>query len=74
MFDTNKFLELVETFRQQNPHWRYGQSLFNTLDLRYPSIADKVRGTDIDPYYASDDSQVITKFFEYVSKELNKNG
>jgi hypothetical protein len=70
----DKFLNLVDTFRLQNPQWRYGQSLFNTLDLRYPSIADKVRGTDIDPYYASDDSQVITKFFEYVSKELNKNG
>jgi len=67
MFDTNKFLELVETFRQQNPHWRYGQALFNTLDLRYPSIANMVRGSNVDPYYVNDDSEVIKQFFEYLA-------
>ena len=72
MIDLNKFLSWVEVYRQQNPQWRYGQALFNTLDLRYPSVADRVRGTDIDPYYIDDSNpnkqELLNKFFEYITQ------
>lgn len=64
--DVQKFLEKVETYRQQNPQWRYGQALFNTLSMHNPVIADMVRGSQFDPYYVEEDSTTINLFLEYI--------
>lgn len=32
--------------------WRLGQALFNHLDDVRPDLADAIRGTDNDPFYA----------------------
>jgi hypothetical protein len=37
--------------RQEPGEWRYGQALFNLLAMERPDIAEKVRGTTLDPFY-----------------------
>ena len=32
--------------------WRMGQTAFNTLQALRPELAEKYRGSDIDPFYA----------------------
>lgn len=41
-----------------HPDWRYGQSLFNALQMMDPPLAEKVRGTDADPFYRDDQNRV----------------
>ncbi len=36
--------------RAANGHERPGQALFNVLDEVYPDIADRMRGTSLDPF------------------------
>ena len=59
-------LELVAgRTRSENPDLRHGQSLFNALhDLR-PDLANKVRGTALDPFYGD---HVIPEFLSRVDK------
>ena len=35
----------------ENPAWRVGQSLFNTIYSLYPDYGNRIRGTVIDPYH-----------------------
>lgn len=35
-----------------NKDWRIGQAYFNTLVEARPDLAEKVRGTNLDPFYA----------------------
>lgn len=35
----------------RNPRWRSGQALFNALHELHPSIADRIRGSHVDPYF-----------------------
>ena len=35
----------------RNNRWRYGQAMFNNLVIVRPDLAEKVRGTDADPFY-----------------------
>lgn len=44
-----------------HPDWRAGQALFNALAATAPDLADKIRGTEFDPFY---DDAVIDKFWE----------
>jgi hypothetical protein len=34
--------------------WRYGQTCFNVFDSLYPELADKIRGTERDPFHNDD--------------------
>lgn len=36
------------------PNWRVGQTWFNVLDQQRPDLADKIRGTDLDPFHRDD--------------------
>ena len=39
--------EMLSTYKD----WRSGQALFNALYSLYPNVADKIRGSDYDPFY-----------------------
>ena len=53
------------------PEWRKGQAYFNYLYQLYPDVADKIRGTEFDPFYADhkkNPDEEINKFLDYISK------
>lgn len=59
-------LELVaERSQSDNPGLRHGQALFNALHDMRPHLANKVRGTAMDPF--GNDS-VISEFLKRVDK------
>lgn len=67
----NKFQEYlgaVSSAAVDNPTWREGQAYFNVLNRMYPDIADRIRGTVIDPFHAD---SIIPEFLEAVEKEVN---
>ena len=47
-----RFMVDVELNISMHPSWRYGQAVFNTLYEINPSLADSIRGSDVDPFYA----------------------
>jgi hypothetical protein len=46
---------------------RYGQIVFNTMHSLYPVVADKFRGTSIDPFHNDD---IVDEFIEKCFEEL----
>lgn len=60
----HQYLSLVIE-RPCPPDWRAGQYAFNTLrDLR-PDLAERVRGTALDPFHRDD---VLPAFLRYVAR------
>lgn len=51
--DIIQFWQVVEFTHHNNPNHRYGQTAFNVLSAQRPDLADKVRGTDVDPFYVT---------------------
>lgn len=49
------YVELVGE-RARHPEWRGGQLIFNHLSIHRPDLAERIRGTDLDPFY--DDSKI----------------
>jgi len=55
--------------KEKPRNWRYGQFLFNTLYDMYPEVANEIRGTDKDPFYADKATdERVQKFFKYLYK------
>lgn len=46
------YLEAVLIGSMQFINWRNGQVAFNTLAQMRPDLAEQVRGSDFDPFYA----------------------
>ena len=63
--DLKELDELVERNIKAFPMIRLGQSYFNCLYMKFPKIAEVVRGTEYDPFYM--DSR-IPLFKEYIKK------
>ena len=53
----------VEILLRKNPNLRRGQALFNALAEVNPNKADRIRGTDIDPFF---NNNRIKAFFQEV--------
>jgi len=49
----HKFYFDAVVIMNKNKHLRYGQVLFNHLADVRPDLSEKIRGTDIDPFYLS---------------------
>jgi hypothetical protein len=50
---------------------RYGQLLFNTLYEVRPELADKIRATDLDPFYVKDEdplNPVWDKLYQFLQE------
>lgn len=53
------------------PDWRIGQSYFNYLTMDYPDLANEIRGSEFDPYYAEhmdNPEERINKFLKYIQE------
>lgn len=48
----HEFWVKVDQHFAKNHDWRYGQSVFNVLLTYRPDLAEKIRGTDLDPFYS----------------------
>ena len=63
--------DVLITARLLHPEWREGQAYFNLLAKDYPEIAEKIRGTEYDPYYADhmkNPQERIDKFLNYIQE------
>jgi hypothetical protein len=46
------YLEAVLIASVQHTNWRVGQCAFNALTTMRPELAEFIRGTELDPFYA----------------------
>jgi hypothetical protein len=60
------FNEFLSYAAQSNPEQRTGQSAFNALHSVRPDLADRVRGTIIDPFY---DDEKFMDFLSFVEDQ-----
>ena len=65
MFEYDEYMGRVESEHRKG--LRYGQACYNVLSEMYPDIADKVRGTDLDPFY---NDNKVTDFFCWLFDEV----
>lgn len=52
--------------RQSHPSERAGQAAFNALHVMRPDLSERVRSTDLDPFYSGDR---LADFFGFVERE-----
>jgi len=50
---------------EENKHLRLGQVLFNKLYEIRPDLSEKIRATNIDPFYCTSEND-ITEFIEFL--------
>lgn len=46
-----EYQDLVKDAVTRNPHWRYGQALFNVLYEYRRDLSEQVRGGSLDPFH-----------------------
>lgn len=63
----DKFLQTIPEIARYY-EWRYGQALFNALTKIRPQLAEKVRGTTIDPFYR-DHADIAPELFSLLQGE-----
>lgn len=64
------YAELRNNLNNSNyKQWRYGQTVFNTMQILHPGAADKFRGTSIDPFHNDDN---VDEFIEKCFDELKE--
>lgn len=49
--DTADLIVAAHTAVAEHPEWRLGQAAFNVTYERYPGLADRIRGSDVDPFH-----------------------
>ena len=58
---------MVKVAGDENPEWRYGQTVFNVLQVYRPEMAESIRGTCLDPFYKrEDDTHFWDSFWEWL--------
>ena len=58
-----KYLKTVAALKRVHPEWRAGQAYFNVLLEGKTKLAERIRGTSLDPFHMDG---VIPTFLEYV--------
>ncbi|WP_332645081.1 hypothetical protein [Aeromicrobium sp.] len=46
-----EYLQIVRTVHARTTDWRLGQTYFNVLTEARPELAEKVRGSIVDPFH-----------------------
>lgn len=64
--EMEELMKLTAKFIGQKNDWRLGQTLFNCLYDLFPDVADRIRGTNKDPFYNND---LIKEFLEEILEE-----
>lgn len=67
-----QFLNEVEDLRIAM-RWRDGQALFNHLFMVYPDLAQKIRGTHIDPFFIKKDHDTYKACLDYLEANWEVN-
>jgi len=70
-FNIDTYNLLVCEQMNKHPCLRHGQTLFNVLHEHWPDSANKICGTDLDPFYTTDVNK-INSFFEWLMVEMNQ--
>jgi hypothetical protein len=60
-----QYLERVMVVMASNPSWRQGQTMFNVLWEVNPALAERVRGSLVDPFYSE---AIIPEFLAHVER------
>jgi hypothetical protein len=61
--EVNRMYSMIRTNKAKHPQLREGQLWFNAVACIWPDIAERVRGTDIDPFY---DDEKLEAFKSYL--------
>lgn len=57
----DEFLGAVVAYRKLRPYQRHGQALMNVLSKMHPEIAEGVRGSRLDPFYADSRAPMLVE-------------
>lgn len=69
----HKFYFDAQAYARQSGNQRYGQAMFNHLCTVRPELAERVRGTDKDPFYVAALSDPRwDRFVTFLEAEWNK--
>ena len=63
----NDWLTGLAEYQKEHSSLRKGQNTFNYLHQEYPQIADKVRGTESDPFY---NDNKLGAFYQWLMDEV----
>lgn len=64
-----EFIEAVEQLHREEPRWRWGQCLFNKLMNLRPDLSERLRGTNLDPFYFGKDHPVTIKAVGWIKEK-----
>lgn len=64
----NSLVTALEAYHKAYPEQRKGQAFFNVLHHMYPEVANKLRGTDKDPFYRD---ELLDAAWEVVMEDLS---
>jgi hypothetical protein len=62
--DLQRFWDGYQTYQSEHASQRPGQALFNFLHLRRRDLAEKLRGSQFDPFYNDENIYAAKKFIE----------
>jgi len=65
-----QYLEAAYIAADQNPSWRWGQTLFNTLYNLEPELANEIRSTELDTFYMTEQSHTEQMFWLWLATKL----
>jgi hypothetical protein len=65
-----EYLKQVRIAELKHPEWRHGQAMFNVLYDMNPRLADRIRGTDLDPFHKKEGAELIP-FWSFIRENLN---
>ena len=68
--EINDVVEFAHTIQLKYEEYRWGQTFFNALYRLYPQVADKIRGTDKDPFY---NDKKVSECIEFISDASQSN-
>lgn len=60
-----EYVQFSEKLFRDCRNWRRGQCYFNQLIDSHPQLAEKIRGSDIDPFH---EDERISDFLEYLQQ------
>ena len=66
----DNILFISKKYQKQFPNWRYGQTVFNTAFELFPKEVNKLRSTNVDPFY---NDKLVDDFLRELEKLVNKN-
>jgi len=59
-------LSYAQGLQEEHLEWRWGQTVFNTLEMLGPTVANAIRGTKNDMFYIDEN---VNKFKNYIKAQ-----